>query len=126
MTLRTVLIACGAGLSTTLIVAVVVIELLAVEFSAIVGLPVGLLAGLLVLVGLLLGTDRLGPTARRVVSAYGTIGPVVLGLLALSYVNIGRNVLSVDVVVGIAIVAAVTVFFGSWLYDWDRDPPLAD
>jgi len=51
MTFRSALAALGAGITTFLVVAVLVIELLDVEFSAIVGLPVGAVAGWIVICG---------------------------------------------------------------------------
>ncbi|MFC7115804.1 hypothetical protein ACFQH2_13795 [Natronoarchaeum sp. GCM10025703] len=44
--------AVGAGVTTALLVAVVIIELLQIEFSALVGLPVGVITGIIVTVWL--------------------------------------------------------------------------
>ena len=94
--------AIGAGLTTFLLVAVGVIELLDFEFSAIIGLPVGLLAWL--------RFEDLSRGARRLASAYGTVGIVALVLLALRYVDVGRNVFSVDVIAGAGVAAAIAVY----------------
>lgn len=112
---RTVLSAAGAGVTTFLLVTVAVIELLAFEFSALIGLPVGFVAGVLVLVGLLTGFDGLRPGVRRAVSAYAVFGLTVLVLFTLRYVNIGRDVLSVDVLLVLGAGAAVLVYILLWL-----------
>ena len=64
----TPLAALGAAATTTLLVAVPVVELLATEFSALVALPLGLLAGLGALVGVGLAA------AAAVYLALGTLG----------------------------------------------------
>lgn len=48
---RTILSAVGAGLTTFLLVSVAVIEVLDFEFSPLVGLPIGLMVGVGVTVG---------------------------------------------------------------------------
>ena len=50
MNARRPITAIGAGITVFLVVAVAVIELIAFEFSALIGLPVGLLAGIAVAV----------------------------------------------------------------------------
>jgi hypothetical protein len=107
---RRVLTASGAGVTTFLLVTVAVIELLDFEFSAIIGLPVGLLAGLVALVVLWVRLSALGPSVRRAVGAYATFGLTVLGLLALRYVDIGRGVFSTTVITGIGAVTAVLAY----------------
>lgn len=62
---RHLLTAVGAGITMFLVVTVLVIELLAVEFSAIVGVPLGLLAGLVVTIGLAVSFDSLDVNTRR-------------------------------------------------------------
>lgn len=119
MTARRALTAVGAGVTTFLLVAVLVIELLDVEFSAIVGLPVGLFVGLAVLVVVWVQFDEATPGTRRLASAYAAFGLAVLVLLALRYVNVGRNALSVDVLVGIGVAAAALVFLTLWVTDGD-------
>jgi hypothetical protein len=96
---------------------VLVIELLAFEFSAIVGLPVGLLAGLAVFVGLWTNLDRLWPGVRRAASAYAMFGLTLFVLMGLRYVNIGQEILSVDVMAGIGLTAAVVVYILLWVAD---------
>lgn len=110
MDLRKLLTVVGAGLTTFLVVAVVVIEVLAMEFSAIIGLPVGLIAGLAVLVILWGQLDEVSVGVRRAVSAYAVFGLAVLGFFALRYVNIGRDVLTVDRIIVLGIGLAVVVY----------------
>ncbi len=110
MDLRQLLTVVGAGLTTFLLVAVGVIEALNMEFSAIIGLPVGLLAGLVVLVILWVRLDGLSVGVRRALSAYAGFGLAVLGFFVLRYVNIGREILTVDVIVGLGIVLAVIIY----------------
>ncbi|MFW5917858.1 MAG: hypothetical protein ACOCR0_00080 [Haloferacaceae archaeon] len=98
MDARKLLTTIGAGITSSLVVAAIVIELLATEFSAIVGLPVGLLVG--VVVGLWLRVDESSPGVRRAVAAYAAFGIVVLALSALRYVNVGRELLTFEVIVG--------------------------
>jgi hypothetical protein len=117
MGIRRILTAAGAGVTTFLLVAVLVIEALDFEFSAIIGLPVGLLAGFTVFAGLWLRLAELTPGVRRFASAYATFGLTILLLLGLSYVNIGRALLSVDVMATIGFAAAVVVFLLLWLTD---------
>lgn len=120
--LRRFLTAVGAGLTTFLLVAVLVIKLLAFEFSAIIGLPVGLLAGFAVFVGLWTNLDRLRLGVRRAVSAYAMFGLTLFVLTGFQYVNIGREVLSVEVTAGIGLVAAVVVYILFWVADSEQSP----
>lgn len=116
---RQVVTAVGAGITTLLLVAVLVIELLTVEFSAIIGVPVGLLAGLFVFLAVVLRLDEMGTGLRRALRAYAGFGLAVVALLALQYVNVGRAVLSTEVVVGLAVLAAIAVSVLDWLIDRD-------
>jgi len=104
--------AVGAAATTALLVAVPVIELLETEFSALVALPLGLLAGLATLVGVAYNFASLHPVRRRAVVAYATFGPAVLAVLALAYVNVARDLLTVQVAVGAALVATAAVYVG--------------
>lgn len=117
MSLRRILTAAGAGVTTFLLVAVLVIELLDFEFSAIIGLPVGLLAGFAVFGILWVRLPELTPGVRRIASAAATFGLTILLLLVLRYVNLGRELLSVDLMVTIALAGAVVVFALLWLTD---------
>jgi hypothetical protein len=111
------LVAPGAAITTTLFVAVAVIELLAVEFSAIVGLPVGVLAGLAVFAAVLAGYGSVGAGARRAVAGLAAFGYAVLVLLALRYANVAgaRSLVTVPVLVGAGVATALAVSLGLWV-----------
>lgn len=112
MTARKLATTLGGGLTTGLLVAVIVIETLQIEFSALIGLPLGVLAGGVVAIGLWLRGDDMRPGFRRAASAYAAFGLAVLALLSLSYVNIGRSVLTVEVIVAGSLAVAVIVYLG--------------
>jgi hypothetical protein len=116
MNARNLLTAIGAGITTFLLVAVSVIELLDMEFSAIIGLPVGLLVGVVVFVGLWIRGDELSLGVRRAATAYAVFGIGLLVLLSLRYVNIGRGVLTFDVVVGGSLASVVIVYVALFLH----------
>lgn len=120
MTARDILTGVGAGVTTFLLVTVAVIELLPFEFSAIIGLPVGLLAGLAVFVGFWSIRNDIDPGISRVVSAYGTFGLVVLVLFIFDYVNIGIGEQSVETVSGVGVVAGAVVYVALWAVDRNR------
>lgn len=76
-----------------------------------------MLAGIAVAAGLWISLADLGLGLRRAVSAYAAAGLALLGLLALSYVNIGRSVLSVDVMVAVSVGVVVIVYLGLFVHD---------
>lgn len=116
MNSRTLFTAIGAGFTTFLLVAVLVIEFLNVEFSAIIGLPVGLIAGIGVSMGLYRSLGDLSLGVRRVVTAYAGFGLAVLVVLAGSYVNLVSE-FSVELVAGAGLGTAVLVYLALWLLD---------
>lgn len=120
MDTRTLLTATGAGVTSGLLIAVAIIELLDTEFSAIVGLPIGMLGAAVVFVGLWLRGDELRPGTRRAVAAYATFGLVVLAVLGLRYAHVGRGVLTFEVVVGSGLAAVVVVYVGLRFRDRGR------
>lgn len=81
MHLRTLGYALAAGVATFLVVFVAVSELLVptIEFSVLVGIPAGLIAGVAAIAGVLLGLGERsrGPT-RSLAVALGTFGLVLL------------------------------------------------
>ena len=87
------------------------------EFSAIIGLPIGLLAGVIVIVGIWVTVDKLSLGIRRAVTAYATFGLALLVFLALRYVNIGRSVLTFEVIVGGSLAVVVIVYVVLFLND---------
>ncbi|QIO24072.1 hypothetical protein [Haloarcula sp. JP-L23] len=111
---RTPLAAVGGAVTTFLLVAVTVIELVNVEFSALVALPLGLLAGLGTLMAVALNLADLSPERRRLLFAYAAFGPAVLLVLALSYVNVGRSLLTAEVAVGVGLLATAVVYVSLW------------
>lgn len=115
---RSVAVAFGTGITTFLVVAVLVIELLAFEFSALVGLPVGVVAGAVAVVVVLLTHDDLGDPLRWAVAAAAGFGYGIAVVLAARYVNL------VDVgfaaTVGIAVAAGVVALAGAAVGDRRR------
>lgn len=116
------LAALGGAASTFLLVTVPVVELLETEFSALVALPLGLLAGLGALIGIGFNFSDLHPVRRRAVVAYAAFGPAVLAVLALAYVNVGRDLFTVKVAVGVGLVATAAVYLGLGTTASDPEP----
>lgn len=116
MHLRPLAVAVGTGITLGLAVAVVVIELLAVEFSAIVGLPVGVVAGGVAAV-VVAGRYRTTSAGRRaVVDGLAGGGYVVVLGLAVRYVGrLGlRSVVTVPRLVALAAVVGLAFGLASW------------
>jgi hypothetical protein len=82
------LTAIGAGITVFLGVVVGLIELLPFEFSAIVGLPIGLLAGIVTAVGILRDAGDRSLSIWVGVSALAGFGYGVIAILAANYVNV--------------------------------------
>lgn len=118
MSIRSQAVALGAGITTALLVAVLVIEALLIEFSAIVGLPVGLLAGGVTTVLVARRYDSVDDAARALFEASAGFGYTVVLLLALRYVGrLGlRSLVTVDRLVAVAVVAALLTGLASWLF----------
>lgn len=84
MRLRNIALVVASGLAAFLVVGVAVTELLrpSVEFSLFVGLPAGLVAGVLASAGVNLGLgDETSTGRRRVALAAGAFGGVFLAVL---------------------------------------------
>lgn len=113
MALRTIIAALGAEIAVFLVATVLVIELLDFEFSAIVGLPVGVLGGGATLAFLLSRYSALGHVQRSVVDAVAGFGVGIVLMLGVSYVNLAN--LSFDGTVATAIAIGVLAGFGSWV-----------
>lgn len=88
MNARRPLTAIGAGITAFLVVAVAVIELLTVEFSAIIGLPIGLVTGLVVAVVVFLQHDDGSDTLRWLAAALAGFGYGLIATVGASYVNL--------------------------------------
>lgn len=71
-----------------LVVTVAVIELLAFEFSALIGLPIGLLAGIAVAVVILLKHNDVSDVPRWVAAALAGFGYGIIVTFAATYVNL--------------------------------------
>lgn len=112
--------AVGAGVTVLLLVAVVVIESLNWEFSAIVGLPVGLAAGVVTVALVRLGGGRLARTPRAALDAVAGFGYGVLTLLAADYVHLVA--LSTDATVVGGVAAGAVLGVASWLAARERRP----
>ncbi|MDS0283612.1 hypothetical protein [Haloarcula onubensis] len=106
----TLLAGVGAAATTFLLIATPLVELLDVAFSALVALPLGLLAGLATFMAVALNAAKLHPARRRAVFAYAAFGPAVLAVLALAYVNVGRALLTTQVAVGVGLAATAAVY----------------
>lgn len=124
MHLRAGLAAAGVAVTTFLLVAVAVIALLPFEFSAIVGLPVGLLAGIVAFVAVFAEYRFAGPTARRVTLAVAGFGYTILALLFVGYVNLGglRGAIGPELLVVLGVVVAAAVYLGLWARERDDIP----
>jgi hypothetical protein len=110
---RRVLVGLGAGLSTFFVVAVLVIEALDFEFSAIIGLPVGGLVGILGFVLVQRGYDSLSPPVRATLDGVAGAGLGILGLLWLRYLHLAS--FDLTALLGGALAFGVLIGAASWL-----------
>ena len=115
MDTRTVFSALGAGSTTFLAVAVLVVELLDFEFSAVIGLPIGLIIGGSVVALLLSRYGTLSRASRVVVDAAAGFGYGILLVLGATYVNLAT--LAFEGTVATAVVVGVLAGAASWLTD---------
>ena len=114
MSIRNGIVIFGVAVSTFLLVAAIVTELAApaIEFSVFLGLPAGVLAGLVaaVVTGRALRADP-SEVVRRATAAIASFGYAVILLAAVRYaVAPTRAVLSLPLIAGLAAVAAVVIF----------------
>jgi hypothetical protein len=105
MNTRRAITALGTGITVFLVVAAAVIEFLAFEFSALIGLPVGLLAGIVAAVVVGLKHDEMSNTLRWVVAAIAGFGYGILATFAASYVNLVET--QFETRLAIAVIAAL-------------------
>lgn len=117
MQLRTAFLALAAGIATTLLVGAAVTGALlpAIEFSAIVGLPVGIAAGLLAgaLVLLLLASRNTPSDQRHAATAVGVAGLATLVVFAIAVFAVGVGAtlgLVAGAVAGLAIGVGLFVY----------------
>ncbi|QSG07465.1 hypothetical protein [Halapricum desulfuricans] len=117
MDIRTVSVALGTGFTVALLVAVVLIEALPYEFSAIVGLPVGLLIGTVTVLLVAGRYARLEPTAQSLLDGTGGFGYAVvllLGVLYVDFAGLGARI-NLATLVGVALLVAAFVAVVSWI-----------
>lgn len=106
---RTVLLALVAGIAALLTVGVAVTELAAgaVEFSLLLGLPAGVLAGLAAAAVVLARLESLDPARRRPAVVLVAFGGTFLAVLVGLAVGLGvRNSLALPVAAVLGVVAA--------------------
>jgi len=112
---RKLITAIGAGITTFLVVVVAVIELLDFEFSAIIGLPVGVLAGIGGFGLVLFWYGDADEPFRWVAAGVAGFGYGIVVALAVSYVNLVE--LGVDSTIGIGIALAALGLLGTMFLD---------
>lgn len=118
MALRYPLVAGGVGLTTFGLVAVAVIELVEVDPGAgILGVGLGALAGMLAFVLVFMRLDTVTRPVGLALHALAAFGYAVLGVLFVSYANVGglRPAITATTAVLAGVVVAVLVGVGSWL-----------
>ncbi|WP_435102569.1 hypothetical protein [Halarchaeum sp. P4] len=113
MRTRTIGYATAAGIATFLVVFVAVSEVLLpyVEFSVLVGIPAGLVAGALAAAFVLsqIGQED-SPTRRNLAKALGTFGVVLLVVFVLGVVLRVGNTISLVAAAIIGVLAGAGVF----------------
>lgn len=107
--------ALGAGLTTGLLVAVLVIETRPFEFSALVGLPLGILAGLTTLAAVAVAFDGFDAAKRRALIAYTAFGATIAVVAVLNSLNVVGGTISGTVAAVAGLVATALTYLGSWL-----------
>lgn len=118
MNLRSLLTGLGVGITTTFVVATLVIESLAIEFSALIGLPLGFLSGVL-LGGLVLRRhDEFSRSIRWLAATIAGFGYGIILALAMSYVNLVSFTFEDTVSVGVG--AALVLGLAAMLADRDN------
>jgi hypothetical protein len=112
---RKVLTAVGAGITAFLVVAASVIHLLNIEFSALIGLPVGLVAGMVVFVLVLLRHEDVNRRIQWAVAGFAGFGYGILLALGTAYVNLLD--VGFEGTIGVGVAAAVVLFLGAVFLD---------
>jgi len=117
MRLRTLFLALAAGIATTLLVGAAVTEALlpTIEFSALVGLPLGLAAGFVVgsLVLILLAGRDTATEHRHAATAVGVAGIVLLAVFGLAVFLLGQGAM-----IGLIVGAVVGLAAGAGTFVW--------
>jgi hypothetical protein len=108
MNARRAITALGSGITVFLVVAAAVIEVLDFEFSALIGLPIGLIAGIVAVVVVILTHDDISDSLRWGIAAVAGFGYGILATVAASYVNLFDTQFETRLIIGgIAAVLAV-------------------
>lgn len=128
MNARTIVLGGGTAVTTVLFVGAATIELLGggeAPGIGILGVFVGLLAGLLAGGVVVVAGDRLGGLAASALVAYATFGVAVVAIAGLRYVNVpyADAVFSVPVHLGVSVLAAVVVALVAHRERADRRTP---
>jgi hypothetical protein len=121
MHLRAALAAAGAAVAVSLLVTVSLVELLPFEFSALVGVPVGLLAGIVTFVAVFAEYRFAGALPRRAAVAAAGFGYAVLSLLFVGYADLGglRGSITPVLLLVVGVATATVVYLGLWARDRD-------
>jgi hypothetical protein len=113
MDARRLITATGAGITAFLLVTVAVVELLAIEFSALIGLPIGIVAGIAVTVVVFLNHDGAFDLFRLIAAALAGFGYGIMATVAASYVNLldvqFETRLTIGAIAGVLAVALAVV-----------------
>lgn len=120
MNLRTPVVAFGAGVTAFLVVTVLVIEALDFEFSALIGLPVGVLVGAVAFAAVLVKYDDVGDPLRWTLAGVAGFGYAVFAVLAADYVHLVE--LGVTPTVGVAFVVGGLVAVAAAVLDSGERP----
>ena len=115
MYLRRPITAVGAAITAFLLVAVSVIELLDTEFSATVGLPVGLIAGIVVFILVLLRHDDTDEPVRWALAGFAGFGYGILLALGVTYANLAD--FPFEGTLAVCVTAGVIGFLGAAFLD---------
>jgi len=114
MCIRSVLVALGAGITVALLVGVALVALLPYEFSAIVSLPAGLLAGAVAALLIVGRYAHCGPTVRGLLHGTAGFGYATVLLLGVLYVDFAGYGSRLDLVTLLAVALLVAVSVSAW------------
>jgi hypothetical protein len=115
MNLRKALTAFGTGITVFLVTSVFVISLLEIEFSALIGLPVGLIAGTLSFVLVLLRHEDFDRRIQWVAAGVAGFGYGVILSLGIAYVNLID--MGFEGTIGVGVATAVIFSLGAVFLD---------
>lgn len=93
------------------------IELLTIEFSALITLPIGAFFGIVAVYLINESINDISPLAQHVLHGYVASGLTGLLLLGIRYLNIGREILTTMKVIGISLTIPAIVPLGLLIAD---------